>query len=121
MTYIILEAYHQSNRPQLNFSVKMHPHTPFKFYQAISKFMFNFGHSSPSFLNDIVVFSALKKKGVAEEDLKDYAIAGCQEPLIKGKETGNTTNSGLNLAKVLEISLNEGVFINYRGKVRSFL
>ena len=108
MTYIILEAYHQSNRPQPNFSVKMHPHTPFKFYQAISKFMFNFGHSSPSFLNDIAVFSALKKKGVAEEDLKDYAIAGCQEPLIKGKENGNTTNSWLNLAKVLEISLNDG-------------
>jgi len=108
MTYIILEAYHQSNRPQPNFSVKIHPHTPFKFYRAISKFMFNFGHSSPSFLNDVVVFSALKKKGIAEEDLKEYAIAGCQEPLIKGKENGNTTNSWLNLAKVLEISLNNG-------------
>ena len=108
MTYIILEAYHQSNRPQPNFSVKIHPHTPFEFYRGISKFMFNFGHSSPSFLNDAAVFSALKKKGVAEEDLKEYAIAGCQEPLIKGKENGNTTNSWLNLAKVLEISLNNG-------------
>ncbi len=108
MTYIILEAYHQSNRPQPNFLVRMHSHTPFKFYRAISKFMFNFGHSSPSFLNDIAVFSALKEKGIAEEELKDYALAGCQEPLIKGKETGNTTNSWLNLAKVLEISLNDG-------------
>jgi len=108
MTYIILEAYHQSNRPQPNFSVKIHPHTPFEFYRGISKFMFNFGHSSPSFLNDAAVFSALKKKGIAEEDLKEYAIAGCQEPLIKGKENGNTTNSWLNLAKVLEISLNNG-------------
>lgn len=70
--------------------------------------MLNFGHSSPSFLNDVVVFSALKKKGITEEDLKEYAIAGCQEPLIKGKENGNTTNSWLNLAKVLEISLNNG-------------
>lgn len=108
MTYVVLEAYNQSNRPQPNLSVKVHPHTPFKFYQAISKFMFNFGHSSPSFLNDVVVFSALKKKGIAEEDLKEYAIAGCQEPLIKGKENGNTTNSWLNLAKVLEVSLNNG-------------
>ena len=108
MTYIILEAYHQSNRPQPNFSVKIHPDTPFKFYRGISKFMFNFGHSSPSFLNDVTVFSALKEKGIAEEDLKEYAIAGCQEPLIKGKENGNTTNSWLNLAKVLEISLNNG-------------
>ncbi len=108
MTYIILEAYHQSNRPQPNFSVKTHPHTPLEFYRAISKFMFNFGHSSPSFLDDVVVFSALKKKGIAEEDLTEYAIAGCQEPLIKGRENGNTTNSWLNLAKVLEISLNNG-------------
>ena len=108
MTYVIVEAYHQSNRPQPNFSVKMHANTPFKFYQAISKFMFNFGHSSPSFLNDVAVFSSLKKKGIAEENLEEYAIAGCQEPLIKGKENGNTTNSWLNLAKVLEISLNNG-------------
>jgi len=108
MTYIILEAYNQSNRPQPNLSVKVHPHTPFKFYQAISKFMFNFGHSSPSFLNDTVIFSALKEKGIDEEDFKDYAIAGCQEPLIKGKETGNTTNSWLNLPKVLEVALNNG-------------
>ena len=108
MTYVIVEAYHQSNRPQPNFSVKMHANTPFKFYQAISKFMFNFGHSSPSFLNDVAVFSSLKKKGIAEENLEEYAIAGCQEPLIKGKENGNTTKSWLNLAKVLEISLNNG-------------
>jgi len=108
MTYIILEAFRQSNRPQPNLSVRVHPNTPFKFYQAISKFMFEFGHSSPSFFNDVVVFSALRKKGIAEEDLEDYAVGGCQEPIIKGKENGNTTNSWLNLAKVLEVSLNNG-------------
>jgi formate C-acetyltransferase len=108
MTYIILEAFRQSNRPQPNLSVRLHPNTPLEFYQAISKFMFDFGHSSPSFFNDVVIFSALRNKGIAEEDLEDYAVGGCQEPIIKGKENGNTTNSWLNLAKVLEVSLNNG-------------
>ena len=43
------------------------------------------------------------------EDLEDYSVAGCQEPLIMGKDNGNTTNSWLNMAKVLELSLNGGV------------
>ena len=43
-----------------------------------------------------------------KEDLEDYSVAGCQEPLIMGKDNGNTTNSWLNMAKVLELILNDG-------------
>ena len=50
----------------------------------------------------------LQDQGFAPEDVENYAIAGCQEPLITGKDNGNTTNSWLNLAKVLEITLNGG-------------
>lgn len=42
-------------------------------------------------------------------DLQDYSIAGCQEPLIMGKDNGNTTNSWLSLPKVLEMVLTGGV------------
>ena len=108
MTPIILEAFRQSNRPQPNLSVKLHPGTPFEMYRWIATFFFEFGHSTPSFLNDPVVFKALRRKGIAEEDLARYGVAGCQEPLIVGKESGNTTNTWLNLAKVLEVMLNNG-------------
>ena len=44
-----------------------------------------------------------------KEDLPDYSVAGCQEPLIMGKDNGNTTNSWLNLGKILELCINGGV------------
>jgi formate C-acetyltransferase len=43
------------------------------------------------------------------EDLPDYCIAGCQEPLIMGKASFNTTNTWINLAKVLELAINDGI------------
>ncbi len=47
--------------------------------------------------------------GVDAEDLPDISIAGCQEPLIMGKDNGNTTNSWLNLPKILEMTLTGGI------------
>ena len=58
--------------------------------------------------NDDSLFETLKEHGIAEEDLPDYSVAGCQEPLIMGKENANTTNSWLNLAKILELTLTGG-------------
>lgn len=54
------------------------------------------------------IFEILRKGGVAENDLPDYAVAGYQEPLIMGKDNGNTTNSWLNMGRILELTLNHG-------------
>lgn len=108
MTHVVIEAFEKSNYSQPNLSVKVHPGTPDGVYKAISRFMFSFGHSTPSFFNDPVIFQALATKHIAKEDMPLYAAAGCQEPLIMGKESANTTNSWLNLAKALELALNGG-------------
>jgi pyruvate-formate lyase len=108
MTYVILDAFFASNDPQPALSVKVHSKTPEKLYQSLGRFFFTPGHSTPSMFNDDTLFTVLRKQGVAEEDLPDYAIAGCQEPLIMGKASLNTTNTWLNLAKVLELVCNDG-------------
>ncbi len=108
MSYIVLQAFFKSNNPQPALSCKLHKNTPEKFYQALKDFFFTPGHSTPSLFNDDMVFKLLERKGIAAEDMADYAIAGCQEPLIMGKESANTTNSWLNLAKVLELTINDG-------------
>ena len=107
-TYAILEAFFESNYPQPALSVRLHKGTPHEFYAALEKFYFTPGHSTPSIFNDDAMFNVLRRKGIAEEDIENYAIAGCQEPLIVGYENGNTTNSWLNLPKVLELALNDG-------------
>jgi len=108
MTYVVLEAFKRSNCPQPALSIKMHAGTPEKLLKALGDFLFTPGHSTPSLFNDDVLFELLRRKGVEEQDIPDAAIAGCQEPLIMGKENGNTTNSWLNLAKILELTLNDG-------------
>ena len=108
MSDIVLEAFFQSNNPQPALSVKLHRNTPDTLYQSLGRFFFTPGHSTPSLFNDDMVFRLLKSKNIAESDWSDYSIAGCQEPLIMGKESGNTTNSWLNLAKILELTVNDG-------------
>ena len=107
-TYALLDAYYTMNLPQPILSVKLHRKTPTELYQALGRFFFTSGMLTPSLFNDDAMFAILRKHGVDEEDLADYSIAGCQEPLIMGKDNGNTTNSWLNLAKILELSLNDG-------------
>lgn len=108
MTYAILDAYFDMNLPQPILSVKLHKNTPKKLYEEMGKFFFTPGVLTPSLFNDDSVFEILKNNGIAENDILDYSVAGCQEPLIMGKDNGNTTNSWLNLPKVLEMVLHSG-------------
>ena len=41
---------------------------------------------TPSLFNDDALFEVLKNNGVDEADIPDYSVAGCQEPLIMGKD-----------------------------------
>lgn len=107
-SYALLDAYYAMNLPQPILSVKLHRNTPDALYEALGKFLFTPGCLTPSFFNDDSLFSVLKQHGCDEEDLPDYAVVGCQEPLIMGKDNGNTTNSWLNLPKILELTLNDG-------------
>lgn len=107
-SFALLDAYYDMNLPQPILSVKLHKNTPDVLYQAMGRFFFTPGCLTPSLFNDDTLFTVLSQNGVEEADLPDYAVAGCQEPLIMGKDNGNTTNSWFNLPKILELTLNGG-------------
>ena len=108
-SYALLDAYYDMNLPQPILSVKLHKNTPDELYESLGRFLFTPGCLTPSFFNDDSVFEFLKEKNhVDPQDLEDYSVAGCQEPLIMGQDNGNTTNSWLNMAKVLELCINDG-------------
>lgn len=108
MSYAILDAYYDMNLPQPILSVKLHKNTPKKLYEEMGRFFFSAGVLTPSLFNDDAMFEVLENNGVEKCDIADYSIAGCQEPLIMGKDNANTTNSWLNLPKVLEMVLTGG-------------
>ncbi len=108
-SYALLDAYYDMNLPQPILSVKLHKNTPEELYESMGRFFFTPGCLTPSLFNDDSLFPVLREKsGVAPEDLEDYSVAGCQEPLIMGKDNGNTTNSWLNMGKVLELTISGG-------------
>ncbi|MGN0511204.1 MAG: pyruvate formate lyase family protein [Lachnospiraceae bacterium] len=107
-SYALFDAYYDMNLPQPILSVKLHKNTPDQLYEEMGRFFFTPGVLTPSLFNDDAIFEVLRQKGVVEEDLADYSVAGCQEPLIMGKDNGNTTNSWLNMPKVLELVLQGG-------------
>jgi len=108
MSYAIMDAYYDMNLPQPILSVKLHKNTPEEVYSEMGKFFFSPGVLTPSLFNDDALFEVLKNNGVDICDIPDYSVAGCQEPLIMGKDNANTTNSWLNLPKVLEMVLTGG-------------
>ena len=107
-SYALMDAYFCMNLPQPILSVKLHKKTPEKLYREMGKFFFTPGVLTPSLFNDESVFQLLRDRNVSEDDLADYSVAGCQEPLIMGKDNGNTTNSWFNMPKILELTLNGG-------------
>lgn len=107
-SYALLDAYYDMNLPQPILSVKLHSGTPDRLYGELGRFFFTPGCLTPSFFNDDMLFRILSDAGVDREDLADYSVAGCQEPLIMGKDNGNTTNTWLNLGKILELTINDG-------------
>ena len=108
-TYAFLDAYYDMNLPQPILSLKLHKNTPEKLYAETGRFLFSPGRLTPSYFNDDSLFAVLSANGVDDADLPDISIAGCQEPLIMGRDNGNTTNSWLNLPKILEMTLTGGI------------
>lgn len=108
-TYAVLDAFYRGRYPQPILSLRLHKKTPDDLYRSTGRFFFTPGQLTPSLFNDDSMIPLLMDQGFTAEDAANYAVAGCQEPLITGKDNGNTTNSWLNLAKVLELTLGDGV------------
>jgi len=67
------------------------------------------GMGHPTFVNDGVVIPSKELTGMSHSDATEFTIAGCQEPVSQGLENARTTATWLNLAKCLELALNDGV------------
>ena len=63
----------------------------------------------PAFYNDLAFIRTLRDLGIAEEDLVDWAPDGCIEASIPGKWDFAAKGPWLNVEKVLEITLNNGI------------
>jgi formate C-acetyltransferase len=108
LTYLALEAYEELNTPDPKLSVRFLPGTPDELYRRIADLIRN-GHNSFVLMNDVPAIEAQVKRGKTWEDARLYLPIGCYEPAVDGKEAACTMNIEINLAKVLELALHNGV------------
>lgn len=66
------------------------------------------GGGIPFFFNDDALVPALVSEGIPVEDARGYAAIGCIEITIPGKANPHAVSNWINLAKCLELAINDG-------------
>ncbi|KKM09778.1 hypothetical protein SY88_16375 [Clostridiales bacterium PH28_bin88] len=106
LTFICLEAMKNARTPQPNFGLRVHERTPDEvLMKAIEVIKVA---RQPQLFNDQVHIPAVLSQGANLEEARDYVCIGCVEPQVAKKAWGITNSSWFNMAKALELALNDG-------------
>jgi pyruvate formate-lyase/glycerol dehydratase family glycyl radical enzyme len=108
LTFVAFDAYEEMNTPDPKLSVRLSPSSPEELYVRIADLIRN-GRNSFVLMNDPMAIEALVKRGIPVEDARLYLPIGCYEPAVEGKMVGCTMNITVNLAKGVELALNDGL------------
>ena len=108
LTYLILESFQELNMLEPKLNLRIHSATPKELLFKTSQ-MIRDTQGSPFILNfDKVVIEALEGEGMSHNDAVDYGVVGCLENTAQGKDTSGTVDVHFNVAKSVELALNDG-------------
>ena len=107
LTMLMLEASVHTRMMNPWVCLRMHENTPYELkIKSIECVRAGYGH--PKLFNDGPAIKAMLSKGVTLEEARDYAVVGCVEPTIPGKEHGWLDAGYVNTAKMMEMVINGG-------------
>ncbi|HIE28600.1 TPA: hypothetical protein EYP66_15070 [Candidatus Poribacteria bacterium] len=107
ISFLYLDAVEQLDL-HLQISARYHQHTDKAFWRRVAE-VNSRCRGIPQMFSDEVIIPALVKKGIPQKEARDYAIIGCIEVTIPGRCDPRVVNHYTNLAKCLELALNDGV------------
>ncbi|MBV4418855.1 glycyl radical protein [Clostridium tyrobutyricum] len=107
LSYMCLKSEADTKLSQPNLSVRIHENTPEKFFMEAVR-VSSTGRSKPQFFNDRIAIPMLVSLGVPIEEARNYSISGCVEA-VPPHCNGMTNAAMSNIAKALELALNDGV------------
>jgi formate C-acetyltransferase len=107
LTMLMLEASVHTRMMNPWVCVRLHENTPYELkIKTIECIRAGYGH--PKLFNDGPAIKAMYSKGLSIEEARDYAVVGCVEPTIPGKEHGWLDAGYVNTAKMMEMVINGG-------------
>ncbi len=107
LSFMCLEATAHVRLPQPSISIRVWNKTPDELLLKAAE-VSRLGLGMPAYYNDEVAIPALVNRGLSLEDARDYGIIGCVEPQKMGKTEGWHDAAFFNMAKVLELTMNNG-------------
>ena len=107
LTYLCMEAENNQRLSQPNLAVRINRNTPDRFLYRVCRHIAE-GTGKPSLFNDETIIPSLLKTGVSLAEARDYGLIGCVEPGPPASLYGWTNAAMFNLAKCLELALNDG-------------
>ncbi|KEH89771.1 glycyl radical protein [Clostridium novyi] len=108
LSFMCLEATAHTKLPQPSISIRGWNKTPDELLFKAAE-VSRLGLGMPAYYNDEVIIPSLLNRGLSMEDARDYGIIGCVEPQKGGKTEGWHDAAFFNMAKVLEITINNGM------------
>jgi formate C-acetyltransferase len=108
LTYLMLDVIEEMNLLEPKPNIRIHARTSDRLLERIvdmvakaqgSPFLINFDENS---------IAGLRWEGLPEDRLWDYAPVGCLENTLQGCDRSGTVDVNLNLAKAVELALNDG-------------
>ncbi|NLC56565.1 MAG: hypothetical protein GX774_06995 [Armatimonadetes bacterium] len=106
LSYYCLAATRTLQIPGPNLSARFHAGTPERFYHECLETIAT-GVGYPALFNDRVLVPALEAIGIAPAEARDYALVGCIETFVPGRQPP-WADGRFNLAKCLELVLGNG-------------
>jgi len=106
LSLAVMDAVRACNIPGPNLSARLHGEISDKFLDEALK-LIGTGIGYPALMNDGVNIKALERMGYSPEDCRDYAMVGCIENFITGKQPP-WSDGRFNVPKYIELALNGG-------------
>ena len=108
LTYLMLDVIEEMNLLEPKPNVRIHARTSDRLLQRLVE-MLGRAQGAPFLINfDENAIAGLRWQGLPEERLWDYTPVGCLENTLAGDDRSGTVDVNLNLAKAVELALNDG-------------
>jgi len=107
LTRIALQTSRKLRKDQPLLTLRWHPTMPADLWEDILD-LITTGSGFPALFNDEICIQAKLRRGIALQDAEQYALVGCVELSIGGREYAHTEGLRISWLKVLELILNRG-------------
>ncbi|MBQ8831150.1 MAG: formate C-acetyltransferase/glycerol dehydratase family glycyl radical enzyme [Oscillospiraceae bacterium] len=111
LTFMVLDAHVHTRLPCPWLAVRMHSGTPWELKVKVAN-VIRMGTGEPKIFNDDVAIPSMLTSHIELKDARNYQVVGCVEPDVSGKSYGWKDCGHMNIARVLELAINDGRCFN---------